>query len=268
MASVWEGLWNAVKNPLGEVKLIGKTLIGKESLKDLPGDHQRQMNKVTVPLLGNNKLSKNSDAAAGAVIGGIFAAPLLAGGASAAGGSTAGAAGAAGGTSLGTGASFGSLGSATAGSVGTGTASGFGGVGGMGVTGSTTGFGGVGGMMGTTASSGTLSSGMGGAAGMTSGAGSMGSLSSYFTPSTQFGTEAMSAGKTFTPAETTTDWTRLANSMKNLKSQTDYQNKAPEVQLRSTGGRGMSFDSNRFKNAALEREYQSIYSSPTYKKLV
>lgn len=265
MASVWEGLWNAVKNPLDEVKLIGKTLIGKESLKDLPGDHQRQMNKVTVPILGNNKLSKNSDAAAGAVIGGIFASPLLAGGSAAAGGSTAGAAG---GTSLGTGASFGSLGSATAGSVGTGTASGFGGVGGMGVTGSTTGFGGVGGMAGTTASSGTLSSGLGGAAGMTSGAGSMGSLSTYFTPTTEFGSTAMSAGKTFTPAETPVDWTRLANSMKNLQSQTSNKNQAPQVQMSSPGGRGMSFDSNRFKNAALEREYQSIYSSPTYKKLV
>lgn len=253
MANFFSGLWEAAKNPLDDAKLIGKTLIGKESLKDFMGDHQRQMNKVTVPILGNNKLSKNSDAVAGAIVGGIFAAPLLAGGASAAGGSTAGAAG-----------------GATAGTVGTSTASGFGGVGGMGVTGSTTGFGGVGGMAGTTASSGTAASGLGGVGGMSSGAGSMGSLSTYFTPSTQFGTTAMSSGsQSVTPATTTsTDWTRLANSMKNLQSQTSNKNQAPQVQMSSPGGRGMSFDSNRFKNAALEREYQSIYSSPTYRKLV
>ena len=249
MANFFSGLWEAAKNPFEDAKLIGKTLIGKESLKDFMGDHQRQMNKVTVPILGNNKISKNSDAVAGAIVGGVFAAPLLAGGAA---------------------GSSGAAGSATAGTVGTSTASGFGGVGGMGVTGSTTGFGGVGGMAGTTASSGTAASGLGGVGGMSSGAGSMGSLSTYFTPTTQFGTTAMSSGsQSVAPTTTTsTDWTRLANSMKNIKSQTDHQNKAPEVQLRSAGGRGMSFDSNRFKNAALEREYQSIYSSPTYKKLV
>ena len=269
MASVWEGLWNAAKVPFDDMRLLGKVVTGKTSLKDSFGEHQRNMNDVTVPILGNNKVAKNSDAVAGTVIGGIFAAPLLAGGASAAGTSAgAGAGVGTGASSLGTGAAYGSLGSATAGTVGTGTATGLGGVGGMGVTGSTTGFGGVGGMLGTTASSGTLSSGMGGAAGMTSGAGTMGSLSTYFTPTTEFGTEAMSAGKAFTPAESTTDWTRLAQSLKNLQSQTSNKNQAPQVQMSSPGGRGMSFDSNRFRNAALDKEYQSIYTSPTYRKLV
>lgn len=93
MANFFEGIGNALKHPIDEVKWMWDStkgvLSGDKKLKDIPGDHQEMMNDITVPLLGNNKLAKNSDAVAGAVVGGILAAPMLAGagGGSAAGGS-------------------------------------------------------------------------------------------------------------------------------------------------------------------------------------
>lgn len=233
MANFFSGLWEAAKNPLQDAKLFGKVLTGKTSLKDLPGEHQEQMNAVTVPILGDNKLSKNSDAVAGAIVGGIFAAPLLAGGTASTSGGAAG----------------------------------MGGVGGMGTTGATTssGFGGLGGMSGWSATGGTTSSGLGGVGGMSGGAGGAGSLSAYFTPTAS---TASAVSTTSTEAAKGVDWLKMANAMKNVQSTSANQTPTAQVNLRGTGGGGASFNSNRFKNAALEKEYQSIYTSPTYKKLV
>ena len=103
MANFFDGLFEALKQPFDEVKLLTEksTNITKDifhgdfskawgEVKSTPGDHQRMMNDITVPILGNNKLSKNSDAVAGAIIGGILAAPAIGG---AMGGSAAGGAG-------------------------------------------------------------------------------------------------------------------------------------------------------------------------------
>lgn len=89
MANFFEGIGNALKHPLDEAKWWGDVITGKTSLKDAPGKHQEMMNDITVPILGDNKISKNSDAVAGAVLGGIFAAPAMAG--AFGGGSSAGA---------------------------------------------------------------------------------------------------------------------------------------------------------------------------------
>lgn len=79
MANFFEGLWEAAKQPFNEGQFLFDVVRGKTSLKDAPGKHQEMMNKITVPILGDNKLAKNSDAVAGAVVGGIMAAPALAG---------------------------------------------------------------------------------------------------------------------------------------------------------------------------------------------
>lgn len=109
MANFFEGVWNALKHPIDEAEWMWDTtkgvLSGDMSLKDVPGSHQEMMNDITVPLLGDNKIAKNSDTIAGAVVGAALAAPALAG---AAGGSGAGATGATAGTS--SGFSLGSIG--------------------------------------------------------------------------------------------------------------------------------------------------------------
>ena len=128
MANFFDGIWKALTHPVDEAEFIVKKSAGvtKDILhgdfskawkdtKAVPGDHQEMMNDITVPILGNNKLSKNSDAVAGAIIGGILAAPVIAGAGGAAGGASAGAAGGAAGTA--SGASAGGL-------AGAGTASG------------------------------------------------------------------------------------------------------------------------------------------------
>ena len=117
MANFFDGLFEALKQPFDELKLLTNktTDITKDifhgdfskawgEVKSTPGDHQEMMNDITVPILGDNKLSKNSDAVAGAIIGGILAAPAI-------GGAMGGAGGAAGGTAGGTasGASAGGL---------------------------------------------------------------------------------------------------------------------------------------------------------------
>ncbi|MGL5013799.1 MAG: hypothetical protein ACRC6V_05835, partial [Bacteroidales bacterium] len=85
MANFFEGVGKALMHPINEAKWMfdsTKDVIkGDMKLKDIPGSHQRDvMNDITVPILGDNKIAKNSDAIAGAVVGGILAAPLLAGG--------------------------------------------------------------------------------------------------------------------------------------------------------------------------------------------
>ena len=106
MANFFDGLFEALKQPFDEFKFITDKSAGItkdifhgdfskawKDVKAVPGDHQEMMNDITVPILGNNKLSKNSDAVAGAIIGGIMAAPAIGG---AMGGSAGGAGGAAG----------------------------------------------------------------------------------------------------------------------------------------------------------------------------
>ena len=108
MANFFDGLFEALKQPFDELKFITEKSAGVtkdifsgdfskawKDVKAVPGDHQEMMNDITVPILGDNKLSKNSDAVAGAIIGGIMAAPAIGG---AMGGSAGGAGGAAGGS--------------------------------------------------------------------------------------------------------------------------------------------------------------------------
>ena len=118
MANFFDGLFEALKQPFDELKLLTNktTDITKDifhgdfskawgEVKSTPGDHQEMMNDITVPILGDNKLSKNSDAVAGAIIGGIMAAPAIGGafggtaGGTASGASAGGLAGSGGGIS-------------------------------------------------------------------------------------------------------------------------------------------------------------------------
>ena len=106
MANFFDGLFEALKHPFDEAKFIVDKSAGVtkdifhgdfskawKDVKAVPGDHQRMMNDITVPILGNNKLSKNSDAVAGAIIGSILAAPAMgAAGSASAGGSASGSA--------------------------------------------------------------------------------------------------------------------------------------------------------------------------------
>ena len=68
MANFFDGLLNVVKHPLDEAKFLKNVVTGKTSLKDAPGAHQKMMNDITVPILGNNKVAKNSDAIAGTIV--------------------------------------------------------------------------------------------------------------------------------------------------------------------------------------------------------
>ena len=113
MANFFDGIWKALTHPVDEAEFIVKKSAGVtkdifhgdfskawKDTKAVPGDHQRMMNDITVPILGNNKLSKNSDAVAGAIIASIFAAPAM----GAASGAASGSAGAGAGAGTGTGA--------------------------------------------------------------------------------------------------------------------------------------------------------------------
>ena len=105
MANFFDGIWKALTHPVDEAEFIIKksSKVTKDifdgnfskawkDTKDVPGDHQEMMNDVTVPILGNNKVSKNSDAVAGTIIASIFAAPAMgAAGSASAGGSAGGA---------------------------------------------------------------------------------------------------------------------------------------------------------------------------------
>lgn len=114
MANFFEGIEGLLKHPINEAKWmwdetknIGKPLLKGDlseswgAFKDSFGNHQDMMSDtITKPLLGDNKISNNSDAIAGAIIGGMFAAPAIAGamgGSGGAAGSTAGATGSGGG---------------------------------------------------------------------------------------------------------------------------------------------------------------------------
>lgn len=83
MANFFDGVGKALMHPINEIGWMWDStkgvLSGDKKLKDIPGDHQEMMNEITVPILGDNKISKNSDAVAGAVIGGILAAPVIGG---------------------------------------------------------------------------------------------------------------------------------------------------------------------------------------------
>lgn len=100
MANFFSGLWKAATHPWDEAKWWKDVVTGETSLKDAPGEHQRMMNDITVPILGNNKVAKNSDAIVGTIMAAIFGGPVIAGaaggsaGGAAAGGATAGGAGA------------------------------------------------------------------------------------------------------------------------------------------------------------------------------
>lgn len=95
MANFFSGLWKAATHPWDEAKWWKDVVTGETSLKDAPGEHQRMMNDITVPILGNNKVSKNSDAIVGTIMAAIFGGPAIAGAAgSGAGGAAAGSTGA------------------------------------------------------------------------------------------------------------------------------------------------------------------------------
>lgn len=122
MANLFSGVWKAMTHPIDEAKFWGKVATGKTSLKNAPGEHQRMMNKITVPILGDNKVAKNSDAIVGTIFAGIFAAGAAgAGGAASAAGSGAG--GAASGTAGAAGASGAAAGAGTSAGAAAGTSS-------------------------------------------------------------------------------------------------------------------------------------------------
>lgn len=79
MANFFDGLINLAKHPLDEAQFLFDVGRGKIDLKDAPGAHQEMMNKITVPLGGHNKITENSDAVAGAIVGSILAAPMIGG---------------------------------------------------------------------------------------------------------------------------------------------------------------------------------------------
>lgn len=94
LSDLGKTLWGIAKHPVDEAKFWGKVVTGKTSLKDAPGEHQRMMHKnITSHLGGDSKLAKNSDAVAGAIVGGILAAPVIAGAAGAGGAAAGGGAG-------------------------------------------------------------------------------------------------------------------------------------------------------------------------------
>lgn len=84
MANFFDGLWGIAKHPFDEAEFMVKgardVVKGDRSVGDLFGDHQEMMSEnITVPLGGRNKLTENSDAVAGAIVGGILAAPAIGG---------------------------------------------------------------------------------------------------------------------------------------------------------------------------------------------
>ena len=84
MANFFEGLVGLAKHPFDEAEFMVKgardVIKGDRSVGDLFGDHQDMMSEnITVPLGGRNKLTENSDAVAGAIVGGVLAAPAIGG---------------------------------------------------------------------------------------------------------------------------------------------------------------------------------------------
>lgn len=84
MANFFKGLVGLAKHPLDEAEFMVKgardVIKGDRSVGDLFGDHQDMMSEnITVPLGGRNKLTENSDAVAGAIVGGVLAAPAIGG---------------------------------------------------------------------------------------------------------------------------------------------------------------------------------------------
>ena len=104
MGKFWKGVEGLVKQPLNDVKWmlretknVGKPLLrgdfegaGKAFGHTFGNHNQLMADKITIPLFGENKLQKNPDAVAGAIIGSIFAAPAMAGAAGGTSGGTAG----------------------------------------------------------------------------------------------------------------------------------------------------------------------------------
>ena len=104
MSSFLKGVGKIFTHPIDEAKWILQETknVGKPLLKgDFSeagkafghtfGNHNSMMaDNITIPMFGNNKLSKNPDAVAGAIIGSIFAAPAMAGASGGTSGGTAG----------------------------------------------------------------------------------------------------------------------------------------------------------------------------------
>lgn len=106
MANFFDGVVNALKHPIDEIKwmadetkgvlkplLKGDVSESFDSFKGSFGRHNDMMEEITVPIGGRNKITENPDAAAGAVLGSVFAAPFVAGafGGGGAGGASSGA---------------------------------------------------------------------------------------------------------------------------------------------------------------------------------
>lgn len=92
MANFFEGIGNLLKHPIDELKWMGEETKGVlkpllkgdvseswDSFKGSFGRHNEMMEDITVPLGGRNKLTENPDAAAGAILGSVFAAPVVGG---------------------------------------------------------------------------------------------------------------------------------------------------------------------------------------------
>lgn len=256
MANFFEGIEGILKHPINEAKWmwdetknVGKPLlkgdIGKSwgAFKDSFGNHQDMMSDtITKPLIGDNKISNNSDAIAGAIIAGILAAPAAAGAAGGTSGTAAGStAGGTSGTAAGSGFGFGSSSYTPT------TAFGQGGSG----SAFSSYF-----QPSTFSDIGLSSGGTGWNAGQATAGMNFGS--SAYVPTTEFGGAAGSASKGFNLQE----FGRILQSVQQPEEQ-----RVP-TGGGSAGGRGFNFDSKLYQNPMLEREYNSLYTSPMYTPLV
>ncbi|MGL5582273.1 MAG: hypothetical protein ACRDCE_15115 [Cetobacterium sp.] len=245
MANFFEGVGNLLMHPVNEAKWMFDTtkdvIKGDMKLKDIPGSHQEMMNDITVPILGDNKLSKNSDAVAGAVVGGILAAPLLAG---AGGGAAGGAAG-----------------------------------GGTGASSSVFSLGDIGGYLkpnktgalgGKKPGGGVLDSAFNFDGGIKNP--SFGSDVGFKPGKVTEGMELMENGGKYNPTtefggakpEKGPDWEAFARMLQTIKPPQDQK-----INLSGgrTGGGGFRFDRKPYENQLLTREYEALYNQPLYSKL-
>ncbi|QDH46513.1 hypothetical protein LAh8_81 [Aeromonas phage LAh_8] len=252
MANFFKGLEGILKHPINEAKWMWDETknVGKPLLKGDIGEswdqftgsfgrHQDMMSDtITTPLGGHNKLTENSDAVAGAIIGGILAAPAMAaGGGSAAGGGAGGAGG------------------------------GFAGFSGAPAT-ATGGWGGGAQLsLGSSAYAPSTAFGQSAAAAApsVSAPGAFGATA--YTPTTAFGQAAAAGGGQLgggaTTAAKTFDWGKFAQMAQNL--QTPEKQQQPVSMGAPQGGRWSGFDSKLYRNPLLEKEYMRVYTEPTYK---
>lgn len=241
MANWFEGVENLLKHPIDEIKWMADETKGVlkpllkgdvneswDSFKGSFGRHNDMMEDITVPLGGRNKITENPDAAAGAIIGSIFAAPVI--------------------------------GSAMGGS--SGASSGFGGFGTEGAFSKafqpSTEFGssvfdkGFQGMGGNTPSF-DISQGAGWKPGQSTADLNFGDMS--YKPTTEFGGATPEKGF---------DLEALGEMLQSIKGPEEYRIQHSG----GSAGRGFNFNAEQYKNKLAQREFDQMYGAQPYTRLV